>query len=90
MIGGRYRLKQVLPSRLTQPPFDTRRPLINIGSPGAQVICSTALFLSSHALAESFCRCPLLSRTGLPSSSTSGTGSMREFTLDAGHISRVG
>jgi hypothetical protein len=49
-----------------------------MGSPGAQVICSTDLFLSSHALAD----------TGF--APLSEIGGIRALTLAAGHISRDG
>ena len=48
MVGGRYRLKIVQPGRSIQPPSEISRSLISIGSPGAQVICSTAALASSH------------------------------------------
>jgi len=50
-VGGRYKLKQLLPSRSTQPPSVTKRFWISMGIPGTHVCCSTDLFLSSHALA---------------------------------------
>ena len=41
-----------MPFRSIHPPSEISRFLINIGLPGAQVICSTGLFRSSHALAD--------------------------------------
>ena len=66
------------PGRSIQPPSEISRSSITVGSPGAQVICSTARFRSSHADAG----------IGLPSSPR--TGGMRALTLAAGHISPVG
>src|SRR5262245_1822448 len=45
----RYRLKQSLPARSIQPPPEIIRFSTSIGSPGAQVICSTGRFCASHA-----------------------------------------
>src|SRR5256885_11312105 len=76
--GGRYRLKQVMLFRSIHPPSEIRRLGMSMGSPGAQVICSTGLYLSSHALAD----------TGF--APLSEIGGIRALTLAAGHISRDG
>jgi len=61
-----------------------------MGWPGAQVICSTGLFISSHRLAFCFTGLSSESSTGFPATSKSSIGQMRELTLDAGHVSRDG
>jgi hypothetical protein len=70
-------LKTVWLLRAIQPPSEVILPVMIAGSPGAQVICSTGLFLSSQVDA---------STSFFPSM----IGGMRAFTLLAGHKSPVG
>jgi hypothetical protein len=77
-MGGRYKLKILTPLRGIQPPSAISLSSIKVGSPGDQVICSTARLMLSHADAVVF----------FPSEPI--TGGTREFTLAAGHSSRDG
>ena len=61
-----------------------------MGRPGAQVICSTGRFWSSHSLADILFCLPLSSSRGFPSASKSGTEPSRASTLLPGHGSRDG
>ncbi len=76
--------------RSIKPPSDASLSRISIGLPGAHVVYSTDLFLSSQVLALIFLGLPRSLSTGLPSVPLGATIPRRASTLLAGQNSREG